>query len=813
MIKNYFNIAWRNLWKNKVFSVINIFGLAIGMAACIFILQYVSFEISYDDFRKPTLFRIADYSYVNGAESGKRAQTTPALAPVMNREIPEIINAARVVHTSPLMSDPVMQTSERSFHEERIYFADPSFLSMFSYQMISGNAEQSLNKPNSVVLSESMKHKYFPGEEALGKSLIFHEGERGSVVLEITGVFKDIPENSHLHTDFLVSFSSLPWNLDENWGWGNFYNYIEILPGTNPVTIQNKINEVQEKYRNDVFAEWRKEGYTVELQLQPVQDIHLDSHLDAEAEPNGSRRIVKFLSVVALFILAIAWINYINLTTAKSVERAKEIGVRKISGSNRKQLTTQFLAESLLTNVLAASLAYIIVRGMTPLIHSFTNIPFHPGLNARILTALTTLFLAGIILSGIYPTFVLSSFQPLQVLRKTFKNQGQHFQLRKGLVVFQFAASIILIVVTLTFKKQLNFMQNKDLGINLEKALIVKGPGIKDSTYQEHLLYFKHEVSQIQSVRDVAVSSSIPGRELSWGRSFYQPDDPDNRRGINIVAVDEDFLNLYEASFIAGRNFSKENTSDRGALIFNETAIHLLGFQNADEAIQKNIIWEESENDLHSKEIIGVIRDFNQESLQKEVGPIVFALKRYLNAPWAGEYYSLKINTANYPETMAQIKEKWNQAFPNSPFDHFFLDNFYNRQYQAELQFNLLFSIFSALAIFIASLGLFGLSYYTTTQKVKEIGIRKVNGARVSEILAMLNKNFLKWMAIAFVFSVPLAYYAMHRWLESFAYKTTLSWWIFALAGLLALGIALLTVSWQSWRAATRNPVEALRYE
>ncbi|QGY44664.1 FtsX-like permease family protein [Maribellus comscasis] len=813
MIRNYFKIAWRNLRKNKVFSFINIFGLAIGMVACIIILQYVSFETSYDDFRKPTLYRIADYSYINGTENSKRAQTAPALAPVIKREIPEVIDAARVVHTAPLMSDPVMQSGEYSFHEEKIYFADPSFLSVFSYQMTSGTIEQSLNEPNTVVISESMKQKYFSGKEALDKSLIFHEGERGSVVLNVTGVFKDIPENSHLHTDFLVSFSSLPWNLDENWDWGNFYNYVEILPGTDPSIVKNKINAVQEKYRGEIFAEWRKGGYTRELYLQPIQDIHLDSHLEAEAESNGSRRIVEILSVVALFVLAIAWINYINLTTAKSVERAKEIGVRKISGSNRKQLSAQFLTESFLTNSIATLLAFIIIRFLEPSLHKLTNINFNPELNTEITITLIALFLAGVVLSGLYPTFVLSSFNPLQVLKKNLNGSGNGNQLRKGLVVFQFAASIILIVVTLTFKKQLNFMLNKNLGINLEKALIVKGPGIKDSTYQDHLSYFKHEVTQIPSVKEVAVSSSIPGRELSWGRSFYQPDSPENRHGVNIVAVDEDFFDLYETSFVAGRNFSKENTSDRGALIFNETAIHLLGFQKAGDAIQKNIIWEESENDLHSKEIIGVIKDFNQESLQKEVGPIVFALKQYLNAPWAGEYYSLKVNTEDYPKAMAQIKEKWNQAFPNSPFEYFFLDEFYNRQYQAESQFNLLFSVFSALAIFIASMGLFGLSYFTTTQKIKEIGIRKVNGARVSEILTMLNNNFLKWMAIAFVVSVPPAYYTMHKWLESFAYRTNLSWWIFALAGILALGIALLTVSWQSWRAATRNPVEALRYE
>ena len=644
MIKNYLKIAYRNLQKSKVFSIINILGLAVGMATCLLILRYVSFELSYDDFRKATVYRISEHGYMHGEMIGNRAQTVPALAPALQRDVPEIVRATRLVHTGPLMSDPVMQVGDRSFHEGKIYFADPSFLNMFSYHLISGNADQALEEPNCVVISQSTAHKYFPHQEALGQTLTFYEGERGQTQLMVTGVFEDVPVNSHLHTDFLVSFNSIPWNLDENWDWGNFYNYVEITPGTDPAVVKHKIAAVLEKYQGKTLAEWRKEGYTRELDLQPIQSIHLDSHLEAEAETNGSRQTVEFLTLIAFFILIIAWINYLNLTTAKSVERAREIGIRKVVGSSRKQLITQFLSESLLINLLALILALALGQMLMPAFSTLVHGHFASIFNTNIGVAVIGLFLIGAFLSGLYPAFVLSSFKPLQVLKGNAKN-SRGAGLRKGLVIFQFAASIALIAGTFAVRQQLNYMQQRNLGLNINQTLVVKGPGIKDSTYQNHLEYFKNEMNSMPDVEEVAVSSSIPGKELSWGREFYQPAHPDARRGVNIIAVDEDFFKLYGATFLAGRNFSRDFSSDRKAVIFNETAIHQLGFKSPEDAVQQTIIWDESDNDQQPRQIIGVVKDFNQESLHKEVGPIVFALKKYLNAPWAGEYYSLKINS------------------------------------------------------------------------------------------------------------------------------------------------------------------------
>lgn len=815
MLTNYLTIAYRNLRKNKVFSLINILGLAIGMAACLLILRYVSFELSYDDFRRPDIYRLSEHSFMNGETLGQRAQTNPALAPALQRDVPEVVRAARLIHAGPLMSDPVMQVDDRSFHEDNIYFADSSFLSMFSYQMVQGNADQALPQPGSMVVSATVARKYFPDQEAVGQLVTFHRGERGPTPVKVTGVFADIPENSHLHTDFLVSFSSLPgdWNLDENWEWGNFYNYVEVLPGTDPAMLKNKVLAVVEKYIGELLAEYRKAGYTRTWDLQAIQDIHLDSHLEAEAETNGSRRTVEFLTLIACFILIIAWINYLNLTTAKSVERAKEIGIRKVVGSSRKQLMGQFMAESFVINLLAAVLALTLSQLLMPAFYTLTQGHVTTAFRLEVGAAVVGLFVVGTLLSGFYPAWVLSSYQPLRVLRGSVKSSKRGVLLRKGLVIVQFAASIALIAGTLVVQQQLRFMRQQDVGLVLEQTLVVKGPGIKDSTYQQHLTYFKNEVSQLSVVQEVAVSSSVPGRELSWARRFYQPTQPDNQTGATIVAVDEEFLDLYEATFRAGRNFSRAVSSDRGSVIFNETAIRQLGFASAEAAVQQSIIWVEDDDDKHSKTIVGVIKDFNQESLHQAVEPMVFVLKRYLNAPWAGEYYSLKVSTDDYPTALTQIQEQWTQAFPNSPFDYFFLDDYYDRQYRADRQFGSIFSVFAGLAILIACLGLFGLSSYVTLQRTREIGIRKVLGASTQGIVALLSRDFIRLVVVASILILPIIYWVTNDWLENYAYRMEVRWWLLALPVALVWLLALVTVSFQTVKTALANPVDSLRYE
>ncbi|WPR76325.1 ABC transporter permease [Algoriphagus sp. NG3] len=796
-----------------MFSLINILGLSIGMAACLLIFRYVNFELSYDEFRKTTLYRVTSSAFLNGEMVGNRAQTAPAIAPAMQRDIPEVIQAARVVHTAPLMSDPVIQVDNRSFHEERIYYADSSFLEMFSYSMVQGNSGNALSKPGYVVLSESMARKYFPDlDGVLGQAITFFMGDRGQTQLEVRGIFEDIPHNSHLKTDFIISFNSIPWNLDEDWDWGNFYNYVEVLPESDPAVVKSKLYDISEKYRGETLAEWRKDGYYQEFDLQPIQQIHLDSNLEAEAEVNGSRRTVTFLTLIAFFILVIAWINYLNLTTAKAIERAKEIGIRKVVGSNRAQLIFQFMSESFLVNLIAAVLAIVVSQLLMTPFQTFTSGYFAPVFDAELGIGILGLFLLGTFFSGIYPAVALS-YQPAQMIKGSLPNFRKGVLLRKGLVAFQFAISIALIAGTLGVREQLAFMQQQDMGMNIDQTLIVKGPGIKDSTYQNQLDFFKSEVQKLPVVQKVSVSSNIPGQQLSWARTFYQPTKTETRKGVHIVAVDEDFFELYDTDFLAGRNFSYEFSSDRGAIIFNETAIRQLGFNSPEEAVQQTVIWDEADNDQHSKEILGVIRDFNQESLHKEVGPMVFALKEYLNAPWAGEYYSLKITATDYPKALEQIQGSWNQAFSGSPFDYFFLDDYFNNQYQSDRQFAKIFSLFAGLAILIACLGLFGLSSYMALQRTKEIGIRKVLGATVFTVVSMLSRDFLKLVSIVSIIVLPVIYFFMQKWLQNFAYQMEISWWMLILPVMLVWFMALVTISFQTIKTALMNPVKSLKSE
>lgn len=813
MIYHYLKIAIRNLWRNKMFSLINILGLSIGMAACLLIFRYVNFELSYDEFRKPTLYRVTSSAYLNGEMVENRAQTAPALAPAMERDIPEVIKGARVVHTSPLMSDPVIQVGNRSFHEERIYYADSSFLEMFSYRMVQGNSDKALSKPGYVVLSESMAKKYFPDlDRLLGQSITFFMGDRGQTQLEVSGIFEDTPRNSHLKTDFIISFNSIPWNLEENWDWGNFYNYVEVLPESDPGVVKRKLYDILEKYRGETLAEWRKEGYYQEFELQSIRQIHLDSNLEAEAEVNGSRRTVSFLTLIAFFILIIAWINYLNLTTARAMERAKEIGIRKVVGSNRAQLILQFMAESFLVNLIAAVLAVVVSQLLMTPFQTLTLGHFATIFDAGLGIGIVGLFVLGTFFSGIYPAVALS-YQPVQMIKGSLPNFRKGVVLRKGLVAFQFATSIALIAGTLGVRGQLVFMQQQDIGMNIDQILIVKGPGSKDSTYQSQLNFFKSEAQKLPAVQEVSVSSNIPGQQLGWGRAFYQPAETENRKSVNIVAVDEDFFELYSTEFLAGRNFSHEFSSDRGAVIFNETAIRQLGFSSPEEAVQQTVIWDEADNDQHPKEILGVIRDFNQESLHKEVVPMVFALKEYLNAPWAGEYYSLKIAATDYPRALKQIQRSWNQTFPGSPFDYFFLDDYFNSQYQSDSQFAKVFSLFASLAIVIACLGLFGLSSYMTSQRTKEIGIRKVLGATALTVVGMLSRDFLKLVGVASILILPVIYFIMQKWLENFAYQMEISWWMLILPVVLVWFMALVTVSFQTVKTALENPVKSLRSE
>lgn len=813
MLKNYLKIAYRNLSRNSIFSLINILGLAIGMAACLLIVHYISYEKSYDQFRSSRLYRLTEAFYGNQELVWHSAQTSPAIAPALARDIPEITRTARLVDTDKLMSTPVMQIEDRSFFADHIYYADSLLPQMLAYQFTEGDITTALKEPQSIVLSESTAAKYFPNQSALNKTIVFHRGQRSQEVLTVTGIFKDIPTNSHLYTDMLVSFSSLDaWNLDEVWDWSNYYTYIQLNDRTDPATVEAKLPAFLERYIGDALAQRRSEGGDFQLKIQPVQDIHLNSQLWGEAEANGNETIVRFLGLIAAFILFIAWINYINLATSRAVRRAKEVGIRKVVGSGRTQLVAQFMAEALLVNLIAMLLAITLSQVLLPTFRTVagTDLPDALWAYPMLLVGGIAVFLLGAAASGFYPALILSGINPLKAFKKiTLRGR----RLRQGLIVFQFMASSALIFGTLIVWLQLQYMQNQALGVSLDQTLIVQGPGVKGADQAQRFSTFKQEATRLSEIQQVTVSSTVPGQETSWGRTFYRKGHPDEATSLDIVTVDEDFFSLYGISLAAGRNFTAAPSADQQSVILNETALKTLGFTETEQAIGATILWNENDTLKVEKQVIGVIQDFHQQSLHSDIDPVIFALKRHHEAPWAGEYYALKLPTEHLSATLANVKALWDQSFPGNPFDYFFLDDYFNQQYQADRRFGKVFGLFAGLAIFIACLGLFGLASFTTLQRTQEIGIRKVLGASVPNILRLLSMDFVRLVIIASIIAMPFAYWGMQEWLAGYAYRVSMAVWWAVIPPALILLLALFTIGYQTLRAALANPTDALRYE
>ncbi len=813
MFRNFFVIAGRKIWRGKLFASLNVAGLSLGIVSFILIDLYVRYEKSFDDFRSPLVYRVAQYGYQDNSEIGKSAQWVPALAPAVKNDLPEIADAARLAHTGPFMADPVMQAGEKIFRESKIYYADSSFLELFSYKMIAGFAATALALPNQVTLSQSAAKRYFGNEDPMGQTMLFHRGENGISTLKVTGVFKDIPANSHLHTEFLVSFKSLEFyeSLTTDWGWGNFYTYIKLAPHTEAAAVEAKFPAFLKKYLT-YLADDTPDGYTVKLTLQPVQNIHLDSKLWGESEPNGDRRTINFLAIIAFFIMMIAWVNYINFAIAKSAESIKEISIRKISGSNLWQLIGQLMAESAMVNLFAVLISVVILEITLPLLKNILSLPEVLALGQKEAWIILLLFVIGTLASGLYPAYAISSLKPLAVL-KTKGSRLFNISLNRSLIIFQFTASMILMISTVTIYRQLDYMLNQHTGFNLEQTLIVKGPAIKDSTYRTHQDVFRHVIDQLPGVSDMAMASSIPGEQVHWGRGYTRASDPQKSIGANIVAVDENYFPLFKATFVAGTNFSDASMTNQHTIIFNETAVRELGYTNPSDIINETIIWHESGTVQVPKKVIGVVKDFNQTSFHNAVGPMVFALKKYLSAPWAGEYYVFKIPSNNIDASITDINQAWKKVFADNPFDYFFLDDYFFNQYKSDQRFGRVFAVFSVLAMIIASLGLFGVSSYLILLRTKEIGVRKVLGSSSASVVQLLMRDFMWWVFIAFVLACPIAAYLMNQWLEEFAFKIALNPWIFIVAGASCMALALMTVTWKSWRIANINPADALKNE
>jgi putative ABC transport system permease protein len=820
MLKTYFKTAWRNLVKNKTFSLINIAGLAVGMAACLLILQYVLFELSYDRFNEhyADIYRVVNDRYQNGKLAQHGTITYSAVGPALKNDYPEVENNVRV---EPFREE-IISTGDKKIGDQVLLAADNSFLSVFSYPLLAGDRNSALAAPNNVILSESLAGKLFDMRHNDYQSLLGKVVVRGrdSVPCKITGICRDVPGNSHLQFDLLLSYSSLYSGGNGYWKEAeydftdsDFWHYIQLKKGTDYKQLEAKLDAFSRKY----FQGIKVSGSIEKFSLQPLSRAHLYSDFEYEIGKTGSATVVWGLLIIAVLIMVIAWVNYINLTTAKSMERAKEVGVRKVTGATKRQLMGQFLSESFLINLVAILLALALVWLMQGSFNHLVQqklslaVLFRNNLQGYSLTILIVVcLLAGILAAGFYPAFVLSSFKPIVVLKGRFSSSARGIALRKVLVTGQFAVTILLIMGSLVVYRQLRFMNRQQLGLNMDQVLVIRPPVLTtwDSGFIGRVNSFKEEIKQIAYVKGAATSRRVPGEEMGRAFDIQRTDkNSDTRLVMRNMGMDADFIRVYGIQLLAGRNFSAPDYNpDWRALhtvILNESAVKQLGFATNEEALGKKIKLFRKDWD-----IVGVVKDFHQKSLRYAVEPTLLLPTYATNNP-----ISVKISPQNLTATLEAIKTKYAAFFPGNLFDYYFLNEHFNYQYKNEQLFGKVFGLFAALAIVVACLGLLGLSLYAITQRIKEIGVRKVLGASVASLVVLLSKDFIRLVLVSFIIASPLAYYIMHQWLQGFAYRISISWWLFAFTGLTAVTIALCTISIQAIRAALANPVKSLRTE
>jgi putative ABC transport system permease protein len=809
MFKNYFTIAWRNLVKNKIYSFLNIIGLAIGLASFLLIAIYMLDELSYDRYNEHAdrIYRInSDIKF--GGGNLHLPVSSDMMGQLLKKDYPAIEQYTRIYNSS---GSKLIKKDKVFIDEYNVAHVDSTFFDVFTLPALSGNTRTALNEPNTVVISESMAKKYFGNTNVLGKTI--ETKDEKNPVYKITAVIKDIPSNSHFHFDFMFSMK----NVDYNWGSltsHNFHTYLLLKQGADYKQVEKNFDQYIDKYvlpsvrqfiKISSMDEFKKAGNKLEYTLIPLTKIHLFSDRSFELSPSGNVQYIYIFSAVALFILLIACINFMNLTTARSSSRAKEVGIRKVLGTERRFLIFQFLTESTLMVVLSIFLALLIAYLVLPLFNEVANKSMALGslFSPQILPLLIALPIIVGLLAGSYPAFYLSSFRPIEVLKGKLKSGNHRISLRSILVVFQFATSITLIVGTLVIYKQLNFIQTKDLGYRKEQVLTIRNT----YTLGDQDKAFKNSILQMSGVQSGTLSSYLPVTNSSRSDNTYFKDATlDLKNGLDMQSwrVDYDYFKTLGIQIIKGRGFSPEYGSDSTAVIVNETTAGLLGYADP---IGQKIYRSDGTNNLETYTIIGVVKNFNFESLKQGIGPLSFFMGN------RSAMASFKVNTTDIKGLINKIETLWKQMSPTMPFNYTFLDESFNEMYASEQRVGKIAIIFSTLAILIACLGLFGLATFIAEQRTREIGIRKVLGASVQGIVGLLSKDFLKLVTISFVIAAPLSWWIMNHWLNDFVYRIRLEWWIIGVAGLFALFIALGTVSFQAIKSAFANPVKSLKTE
>ncbi len=816
--KNILRIVFRQSGKRRRYALLNIAGLAVGMASCLLLFEYVAFERSYDHFNPKAgrIVRIQDEEYQNGKLIIPCASAMPALKPLLIKDFPEVENACRLYKSSFLLAN---EAANVRFPETSVYYADSSALNIFDIHLTRGDAPTALADPDKLVLSTTEAKKYFGQEDPVGKTLTIHDGGK-FIPLQVTGVFEDYPVNSHLRIDMLVSYKTFGrilgtygWPndpMETDWRWTDFYTYVLLKNKADLAGLEKKLPAFIDKYYNDLPKPMADRD-RFKLIAMPLQDIHLYSHFIQEAEPTGNGRSVSFLFLIAFLIIGIAWVNYTNLAAARTLERAREVGVRKVLGAQQHQLVRQFMMESLLFNSAALFVALILVFSCNGLFALFTGRPLGVffTLPMGYWGQFMAVFFIGTFLSGLYPSLILSRYQPVKVLKGLFKNSSGGQWVRKTLIIGQFAISIILIAGTIVVYRQVNYMRSRDLGADINQTLVLKGAhSMSDSAYGSNFNAFKEDTRRVKGIKTITASSYVMGEEILISTDWEWMENPGETHIVEtfMLGIDDDFVPAYGIRVVAGRNLALSHRSDWRGVLLNESAVRSLGFPSPEAAIGQMV--SASTWHLDSLLVVGVIADYHQEGLQKVIQPLVLWRRGDLRAR-----YSLKIATSDVAAVIADVKNVWERYFPDDPFSYFFLDDSFNRQYAEDQQFGTVFGLFAVFAIAIACFGLLGLSAYNVLQRSKEISIRKVLGASVPALLYLLSVDFLVLVAVALVIAVPVSWIVMDKWLQNFASRIGISWWIFGISGFLALTIAFLTVAGQAWKAAMTSPVKNLRSE
>lgn len=806
MIGNYWNSAYRNLMKRKGFSFINIFGLAVGMASSLLILTYVTFEFSFDKMHSEydRIYRAQSTFHEGDVLTDYWATSSFGYGSAMKENLAGIEDYTRV--GSMLQPEQIVKYGELTLRENQIAYTDPAFFRLFDFELAKGDRKTCLSMPGQVVITERIAQKYFKDDDPIGKILIF-TGNYDKVSCEVTAVMKEMPSNSHIHYNFLISYASLPKQMQEYWYKHEVYTYVLLDSPDRKAEIENEFPAMAEKYKTEEALKNKTWG----VSLVPLANIHLTPQVGYEGETKGNRSAMIALIFAAVAILAIAWINYINLTVARSMERAKEVGVRRVVGAFRKQLTFQFLFEALVMNLVAFILAVGLIEVILPYFNQMVGrtVTFSVWLMGYWWILLVLVFIAGIFLSGYYPALALLNRKPLTLLKGKFLHSKSGECTRKVLVVVQYTASMILLCGTLIVFAQLNFMRSQSLGVKTDQTLVIKFPGHTEGLNTK-LEAMKKAITRLPLVHKVTFSGAVPGEEVATFLSNRRTSDAlKQNRLYEMLACDADYVDAYGFEMVAGRGFSEEYGDDVDKLVINETAVRNLGFTSNDEAIGEQITVECVEAPM---QVIGVLKDYHQQALNKNYTPIMLIHKDKID--WLPQrYISIVMKSGDPKELVAQVQEIWQRYFDDSSFDYFFLDQFFDYQYRQDEVFGVMIGSFTGLAIFISCLGLWVLVMFSCTTRTKEMGIRKVLGASRANLFYQLGKGFFLLILASVVIALPIAWFSMDTWLSHYAFRTELKLWFFVLPVMLMLLISFVTVACQTMKIILSKPARSLRYE